>query len=117
MILLFTGTITMAQQQEPVNMPATDRAEVMTANLIENLDLTEEQQSQVYEIILKREQKRDEGKLEPGSKNEFRAEMKSVLTPEQMKKWEEMRKDSKPRPEGQGNRKGGNQATGQTNDD
>jgi periplasmic protein CpxP/Spy len=102
-------------QQREMSTPE-QRAERMTNRMAEQLDLTEEQKQEIYNINLQNAQKRqvemEERKAEMESR---RAEMKSqnesqkqqieaILTPEQKEKWDEVRSENQKRMEDRGKR-------------
>jgi len=87
------------QQRDPEQS-----AKLYTERLTKELDLSSEQQKRVYELTLDRSKKaKDRGFVKRGEMNKERAgelraerkahqdELESILTPEQVKKWNEKR--------------------------
>lgn len=102
-MLLSFGFIAHAQQTSKREMPSPQqRAEKMTERIAEKLELTEDQKLQIYEINLKNAEKRQEEMVQRrAGQEERRTEMKkqqddikAVLSPEQIAKWEEVKKES-----------------------
>jgi Spy/CpxP family protein refolding chaperone len=90
------------------------RAERMTNRMAEQLDLTEEQKQEIYNLNLQNAQKRqvemEERKAEMESRREAmksqnesqKQQIEALLTPEQKEKWEEVRSENHKRMEDRG---------------
>lgn len=112
-LVLIAGTQSplLAQQEPQKRKTAEQRTELVTKKMTDELSLTKEQQVQVYDRILKREKLRDAGRLPDDSREQIVADINKMLTPDQQKKWEQMRKEArekqkKQKQQGQGNSKG-----------
>ena len=88
-----------AQEPQEKNAPKKtpeERAENMTKRMTKELALTPDQQTKMKDLILRREQEREQ-KME-GAKQDrgkWDAEMKAILTPEQYQKLQEKREEGK----------------------
>ncbi|MFN8153587.1 MAG: hypothetical protein U0Y08_04770 [Bacteroidia bacterium] len=88
-----------AQNQRPAKRtPPTPevRAERRTAMLKDKLLLTEEQKTKVYDALLKFEKSRvtDQQQIK-ANREAYEAELRTILTPEQLEKYEAMREERK----------------------
>lgn len=95
-IALFTTAS--AQDRRPAQREVKPevRAEKRTALLKDKLLLTDEQKEKVYAATLRMEQQRTTDRDQVKKNREaFDAEMQSILTPEQMEKYEAMREERK----------------------
>jgi len=87
------------------------RAEMQAERLSEQLELTEVQKSQIYEIHLdrakaqqqmreaRREEMRDRREAMQEVRKEQQSEVENILTPEQKQKWKEIRNEDRERME------------------
>lgn len=118
-LMAFIGLSAMAQQRGGERPSPEQRATKMTEKMAEELSLSADQKKQILEINLERAKKMDQDRAERMKETEARkAEMdarreemkrqdekiKSVLTEEQLGKWEEIKlshKDRGRRPGGQ----------------
>jgi hypothetical protein len=118
-LMAFIGLSAMAQQRGGERPSPEQRATKMTEKMAEELSLSADQKKQILEINLERAKKMDQDRAERMNETEARkAEMdarreemkrqdekiKSVLTEEQLGKWEEIKlsqKDRGRRPGGQ----------------
>jgi len=89
-------------QQRRVQKTPEESAKLYTERLTKELNLSSEQQNKVYELTLERTKApRERGKMNKGRMEEMRKErqeqqtkLESILTPEQVKIWNESRKAS-----------------------
>ena len=105
LIVLFVGginaTLFAQQQDKQTKRNATERTDMVTQKMTEQLALNKEQQTQVHTLILKREKMRDAGTLAEYPREQIVADINKVLTPEQQKKWEQIRKEARAKHEQQ----------------
>ncbi|MBL0339450.1 MAG: hypothetical protein IPP71_00105 [Bacteroidetes bacterium] len=98
-VLLFTAfsTATFAQNEkkQTTKKTAEQRTDLMVRKLTTELTLTSDQQTQVREIVLKRELMRDAGQLDKDSRERIVGDINTLLSKEQQDKWIEMRKEAK----------------------
>ncbi|WP_439555706.1 hypothetical protein [Dyadobacter sp.] len=100
-LLTFTTVAGFAQRQGGGNMTAEPRAENQTKTLTENLNLSEDQKKQVYNLSLARAQKVQELRnAQNADRTEMRASMENfnnelskILTVEQQEKYKTMLED------------------------
>lgn len=95
LIVVGTQTTLPAQQEQQKRKTAEQRTDLVTQKMTDELKLSVEQQSQVYDFVLKRERLRDAGRLPKDSREQIVADIKKVLTPNQRKQWAEMRRQAK----------------------
>jgi periplasmic protein CpxP/Spy len=103
------------------------RAEMRADRLSEQLDLTEEQKTKIYEIHLerakaqqelgetRREQMKEQRESRQDVRKEQQAEVENILTPEQKQKWQELRNEDRERMERYRDARGNEQADGLKN--
>ena len=99
--LLTFATVSAFAQRQGGNITPEQRAENQTRNLAENLNLSEDQKKQVYNLSLARAQKMQELREKSnGDRSEMRASMETfnneiakVLTVEQQEKYKTMQED------------------------
>lgn len=81
---------------------AEQRADATLEQMNADLALTAEQQAQIRDILLMKEKKRDAGRLTEDEKKAYKKQIHDILTPEQQKKQQQLKKDQK----GNGKNKG-----------
>lgn len=100
---IFTMTIIGVSAQrgpQKAKMSPQERAEKMTANMTEQLVLSEDQEKQIYQINLENATKRQTEieirKSEMMEKNKGQqAQIEAILTPEQKTKWVELKDENR----------------------
>lgn len=100
MFAALIGTASLLAQEPPLSDPPKkspqERAEQMTKRITKELGLTADQQVKVKEIVLKRELKRDENmKKRKEEMEKVEAELKTIFTAEQYKKFTEKKEEIK----------------------
>jgi periplasmic protein CpxP/Spy len=98
--MLAFASITAFAQRPNANMTAEERAESQTKNLTEQLQLSEDQKKQVYDLSLSRAKKVEELRASQAERSEmrtametFNTELAKVLTVEQQEKYKTMMED------------------------
>lgn len=98
-LLVFTSLEVAAQQQKRAELSPEERAQRMTEQMASELQLTENQKSQILELnrahAKKRHTEMEQEKAERKEKAEemkaFQEQLKEALTEEQRAKWEELK--------------------------
>lgn len=90
-MLLFTGVMTSVAQNDEAKprKTAEQRTDQVMEEMTNELQLTADQQTQIRDIVLLREKKRDAGRLSDEEKKEFKKQIHAILSPEQQKKMHE----------------------------
>jgi periplasmic protein CpxP/Spy len=110
-IISFSADAQQKRKRSQEKVSTEKRAEIRAERMADQLDLTEEQKSQVYQIHLqraqaqqemresRREEMRERRSAMEEVRNEHLSEIEEILTPDQKLKWKELRNEERERME------------------